>query len=225
MRRCEYCESISFGSFLKNYWNEVYCTKHTDIVPCNYCQSIKYVKNGICKHCSDSLVNTEHDVIKNILSVKKWLNSKDIHINKQVSIKLVENNYFNLLGNKGQLASFEYSGLTYFGKSSESFTVKINNNLPSSLFKGISVHEFGHLFLHTLGINTTSKEEEGFCQLLSFYFYLETNEKLSPYLSNCIENDPSDIYGNGFRLINSRFKKFGNLPEYISKICKTRNLL
>jgi hypothetical protein len=96
--------------------------------------------------------------------------------------------------------------------------------MPPALFQGVVAHELGHAWLH---INTltrlSQKDEEGFCELMSFAYYSGLGTDDSRYRMKCIEENPDPIYGEGFREVRAIQRRYG-FVEFIRLLEGTRRM-
>ena len=102
--------------------------------------------------------------------------------------------------------------------------IAVLQGLPSMLFQGVTVHELGHVWLIVHGIHTLPAwAEEGFCEWLSYRYYLDTNTSESLYYRKGIEQNLDPVYGEGFRRIRALIEQVG-FPRLIETLQTTKRL-
>ena len=100
-----------------------------------------------------------------------------------------------------------------------SHKIYILNGLPAINLESIIAHELLHVWIAQNTKRELSKSvTEGSCNYIS-YLYLATQDstQLAKLLIYEIENDPSPVYGGGFRTIKNRFtgKAISELLNYL----------
>ena len=82
--------------------------------------------------------------------------------------------------------------------------------LPAPLFQGVVVHELGHVWLVVHDIKGLPPwAEEGFCELLAYRYYSGLNTPEGRFYAAGIENNPSPVYGEGFRRVRAMADRVG----------------
>jgi|GEM_PF-6822082 len=83
-------------------------------------------------------------------------------------------------------------------------TLEIVKGLAPIHFQGVLVHELGHVWMLCLRRRWPQWIEEGFCDLLSYRFYIETGTEEAMALAHQIEANPNPIYRHGFTFVRDR---------------------
>lgn len=160
-----------------------------------------------------------------------YLESSDKHLNEIVNIsdtKLFEeaiNKALQLLDNVGiipdrQRIKFELVtrkqmdayGETYIGLHfNYGYANKIWVVEKQSLLNVISTlaHEIGHAWISQNGIKLTDMENEGFCQVLSYYVLRTEFSKEGNKEAEMIQRFADEVYGDGFRLMLRKLECLG----------------
>jgi hypothetical protein len=108
--------------------------------------------------------------------------------------------------------------------SSEVRGVAVLLGLPEMLFRGVTIHELGHVWLVVQGVrNLSPQTEEGFCELLSYRYYQEQNTPESHYHAQGIEHNLDHTYGDGFRYVHALAQKYG-LPRLLTDLQMAKRL-
>ena len=88
--------------------------------------------------------------------------------------------------------------------------VAVLQGLPTPLFQGVVVHELGHVWLVVHDIKGLPPwGEEGFCELLAYRYYSGLNTPEGRFHAAGIENNPSPVYGEGFRRVRAVADRVG----------------
>jgi hypothetical protein len=90
----------------------------------------------------------------------------------------------------------------------------------------VLVHEYTHvlLFMDTITARAHPMEqldlisEEGTCQLASMLFLETRRGAQAEFLRRCIEQDPSPVYGDGYRMMREELKAFTGLAHLLSSL-------
>lgn len=80
-----------------------------------------------------------------------------------------------------------------------------------SLLQTISTlaHEMGHAWICQNGIKVTEMENEGFCQVLSYYILRTEFSKDGNYEATLVKDFADEVYGDGFRLMQRKLDCLG----------------
>lgn len=139
------------------------------------------------------------------------LEKKNLRIDRgQLSVRLVD--LVTLQQRSGQYNP-NIRGLTIHHDAfmGERQDVLVLDGMSPLLSKSVLAHELGHvwIFQHHANQRITLQENEGFCELLSYYI-LKYDGSLEAQ-SNIIQmnESPDPIYGVGFRMMHERLHKMG----------------
>lgn len=70
-------------------------------------------------------------------------------------------------------------------------------------------HEIGHAWIKQNGIKVTDLENEGFCQVLSYYVLRTQFTKEGNYEAGRVRDFTHELYGDGFRLMQRKLDSLG----------------
>ena len=102
--------------------------------------------------------------------------------------------------------------------------IAVLRGMPSTLFQGVTIHELGHAWLAVHNIRPLPLwAEEGFCELLSYRYYMNLDTDESRYHAHNIEQNPSPIYGDGFRRIRTLADTMG-FQRFVETLRTTKHL-
>ena len=220
--RCAYCGRPLLGEYLVDYWGTRFCKQHQNEYPtCTYCgrlvppqQQEQHREPGEsvrCAICRASAVETVEVARPLFAQVKQWVGRQGLtYKNLPLSLDLCSPaRLAELLHNRSQVhAHGATMSTTYMENGHEVYTkvqgVSILSGLPAILFQGVTIHELGHVWLIVHGVRTLPLwGEEGFCQLLSYNWYRETNTAESLYYAHNIEHHTDPVYGEGFKRVRA----------------------
>ena len=112
----------------------------------------------------------------------------------------------------GRLIRTEVTGIT------------ILSGLPATLFQGVAMHEFGHVWLIVHAVRGLPDwAEEGFCELLAHRYYQHLNTPEASFHATSTEKNPDPVYGEGFRRVRALAERYG-FPRLLSILDTTKQL-
>jgi Protein DA1/LIM domain len=223
---CVYCGRALIGDFLVDQWGQQFCSEHQGQYPrCAFCgrlvpdgRPVPGIEQVRCPVCSVSAVE-EKEAAKPIYSeVIRWVGSQGLRYNSlPLSLEICG---AETLARHFQSHTQSHSlgatmTTTYSRQDGQLLRIEVKGiavllGLPEMLFRGVTVHELGHVWLVVQGIrDLPSWAEEGFCELLSYRYYREQNTPESAYHAQSIERNPDPIYGDGFRRMRLLADKYG----------------
>ena len=85
--------------------------------------------------------------------------------------------------------------------------------MPKIQFAGVLAHELLHVWQNEKGISLPPPLTEGFCNLGSYVVYKSIGNELAIRMIKNLENDPSPVYGDGFRKVFEVYKREGDLNK------------
>ena len=226
-KRCAYCGK-PLNSWMHDQWGTIFCEEHQRQFPhCAYCgrlvspqqqkTSMKGHENVRCPVCQSTAIETVADAEPIFSRLKQWIGSQGLRYNN-LPIKLELCNRAKLAQYLGGQTESHSLGATMHVKymqngqhiRTEVSGVAVLAGLPSTLFQGVTIHELGHVWLTTHGIEHLQPwQEEGFCELLAYRYYMHVNTTESLYHAQCIEKNPNRVYGDGFRRVRAIAARVG----------------
>ncbi len=240
--RCAYCGKPLVDEYLIDHWGTKFCKEHEGQYPhCAYCgrlvppqqqeQGASRNENVRCPVCRSTAIETSSEAQSLFRNCIQWVSGKGLKYNNlRLSLELV---------NRVKLAQYLSAhtephalgatmSATYMQDGhvmrTEVSGIAALQGLPSTLFQGVTIHELGHVWLVVQGISGLPLwAEEGFCELLSYYFYTEMNTPESSYHAQNIERNPNQVYGEGFRRVRALAERMG-FQQFIEKLRTTKRL-
>ena len=223
--KCVICDSDIRGRYLIDNWNQAICDCHI-IEYCSSCGRFVrptdlHLADGrcICSHCAPSIVSLPTHIQWVETRVRAILASYGISvIPKDVPIHLVTpSEMAKLHGTKqinllqpGLTKTMQISALLF---SHRKHKIYIFNQMPKIQFAGVLAHELLHVWQNEKGISLPPPLTEGFCNLGSYVVYKSIGNELAMHLIKNLENDPSPVYGDGFRKVFEVYKREGDLNK------------
>lgn len=225
--KCAICHTDIKGRYLIDAWGQSICAEHK----AEFCSSCGrfiastdlHLADGrcLCPHCRPSVVSLPQHVEWVEKRVRTILSSRGItDIPAGIPIKIVTPNEMARLNGSRQLNLFQ-PGLTQTTKlmglfmSSCKHTIYIFDYLPKIQFAGVLAHEMLHAWQNEKGISLLPAYTEGFCNVGSYVVYEAINTDLARFLIKRLKEDPSPVYGEGFRKVVAVYKQKMNLQEVI----------
>jgi hypothetical protein len=225
--RCAYCGKPLYD-YLVDQWGTHFCKEHQYAYPtCVYCGRLVSPQQQEadrepgevvrCPICRASAVETVEAARPLFSQVKQWVGSRGlIYNNLPLSLDLCGPARFASLPQahaRGHVHGAT-NMVTYTQNGRELYTkvkgVAVLRGLPAILFQGVTIHELGHVWLAVHGVrNLPLWAEEGFCELLSYYWYNEVNTPESRFHAYNIERRTDPVYGEGFKRIHALANSVG----------------
>ena len=214
--KCAICHTDIKGRYLIDAWGQTVCAGHKTEF-CSSCGRFVaptdlHLTDGrcLCSYCKPSVVSS-HGITD---------------IPTGIPIQIVTPNEMARLNGSKQLNLFQ-PGLTQTAKLIGLFmssrcrhTIYIFDYLPKIQFAGVLAHEMLHAWQNEKGISLPPAYTEGFCNVGSYVVYEAINTDLSRFFIKRLEEDPSSVYGDGFRKVVAVYKQKMNLQEVIYFIKK-----
>ncbi len=100
------------------------------------------------------------------------------------------------------------------------FTIYALDGIPYDYLESILAHELMHVWLvQNTDFKHDKQLEEGSCNYLSYLLMRKKGSGNSKYIIKNLENDPSLVYGEGFRKVRKKFKykPLSSLLNYLKK--------
>jgi len=248
--RCTICNKALLDNYQRNEWGDTYCPEHAkELATCSYCGRLvphvtrrtrrREVENIRCDHCAATAIETLDQAKVHIPNLIDWVETQGAHF-RQKSFRLDVLDRADFLAREG--GRRDPLGLTTSTRTMRNQRVDqakieevaIMRGLPRILFEGVCVHELGHVWLvqHKI-VNLPIMDEEGFCELLSYHYYLSTpavgaaeeevgqcaqaqddrtlahDRKVAHFYARNIARNSSPIYGDGFRKVQRLEERVG----------------
>jgi hypothetical protein len=249
--RCVYCNAPLTGEYLVDGWGNKFCKRHEREFPtCEFCgrlvppsQQERGHRDSIrCPVCRSRAIESRAQARPLFEELSGWMNAQGLQL-PAIPLKLELCDRATLTrymqqravqgSNRGS-APFEPHTLgvtlstthTLDGREvrTDIDGVAVLRGLPTPLFQGVVVHELGHVWLVTQGIQGLPPwAEEGFCELLSHRYYRLLNSDEGRYYANGIEKNPNPIYGDGFRRVRDVVYRVG-FQQYVQQLSVTKRL-
>lgn len=239
--RCAYCHQPLTTEYLIDHWGTRYCKRHQREYPtCDFCGRLippheqergRNVESTRCPVCRSSAIETAEEAKPVFSRLIRWANGQgllyhNLHLGLELCGRarlaqlLKERTSTHALGATVSSTYMENGRVTH----SEVTGVAVLQGLPSMLFQGVTVHELGHVWLVVHGIqHMPSWAEEGFCELLSYRYYMEMNTSESLYHASNIARNRDRIYGEGFRRVRDLAESTG-FPHLLEILRTTKRM-
>ncbi len=238
---CVYCGK-PLRVFGEDDWGAKFCPEHRgDFPACRYCgrliplrdQEATEQHSGVprCSICERSAVESLPRAQPLFTLIFQWISRQGLMFDG-ANVRLGLYNMEELKAFKEDeadtaktLGTTKIHTIVQNGKVvNREINIAIFRGLPSTLFQGVAVHEFGHAWLTIHGVTDLLKSaEEGFCELLCHKYYLNHRTVESNFYARQIETANDPIYGAGFRQLVELADLFG-LEALIKTLDSTKQL-
>ncbi len=236
--QCVICGALLIGRVAVDGWDNYYCARHIDEFPaCSSCNrlvcreltggpGVQYSDFRVsCNTCRQTAIDTREQAKPAFEEVARFFTNNLGLVFKGLNLRIALGNsieynkvYFGDLTSvtgpgRGQIMGYINKAMLSEGTETRRLVdgISILHGLPRSLFAGIAAHEMGHAWLYLAKVDgLPSWMEEGFCNLLTYLYY--KNNPTVPdgaYWMKMLEDDPSPVYGDGFRKVRDAFRKRG----------------
>ncbi|HZR41480.1 MAG TPA: protein DA1 [Ktedonobacteraceae bacterium] len=222
--RCAYCGK-PMDKFMVDHWGTKYCRHHQDAYPsCVYCGRLvppeqqepgaEHIRCPVCRSTAITSAAEAKPIFSNLI---RWVSSQGLTYNNlRLSLELHGRARLSqLLRERDQPHSLGVTTSTTYTQNGHVERTEVNGiavleGLPSTLFQGVTIHELGHVWLIVHGIQDLPIwAAEGFCEYLSYRYYMDMNTPESRYHALCIEQNKDRVYGDGFRHMRTLVDKYG----------------
>lgn len=226
--RCAYCNAPLTGEYLVDAWGTKFCKRHkNEYLTCSFCgrlippeqqeRGVQNIDSVRCPICRASAIETILQAQPIFARLKQWVSSQRLTYNNlPLTLELCNRarlaQYMHTRGEPHALGVTMSTAHTLNGQDlrTEVNGIAILHGLPSTLFQGVTIHELGHVWLIAHGIKgLPTWAEEGFCDLLSYRYYIQLDTPESCYHAASIERNPHPIYGDGFRRVRTIADRVG----------------
>jgi hypothetical protein len=226
--RCVYCQKPLVGKYLMDGWGNRYCMEHQEQYPrCSFCgrlippaqqtQGWDSYESQRCPVCRSTAIEVVEQAQPLFQQCKQWIARQGFRFN-QLHLRLELRDRATLMSMLLGRAVNHPLGITLsstqtqhgYVLNSRIEGVAVLQGMPATLFAGVVLHELGHVWLTVHGIeHLPAWAEEGFCQLLSYRYYLDLDTPEARYYATSLEKEADPIYGDGFRHMRALSEKMG----------------
>lgn len=226
--RCVYCQKPLTDKYMIDSWGEIFCPEHEEQYPhCSFCSRLippQQQQNGWqaydsqrCAVCRATAIETAEQAQPLFSECKQWIgqqgfrfNQLPLHLELCTRAKLVT--LFQGRSPNHPLGITLAATRVQNGQVIEKRIdgVAVLQGMPALLFAGVVLHELGHVWLTVHGIESLPLwAEEGFCQLLSYRYYIGLPTPEGKYRAESLERETDPIYGAGFRQVRDVSERVG----------------
>ena len=242
--KCAVCgKPLINTNYVVDIFGNKFHEKHKNEFPkCDNCGRLicKRITNGgvrysdgrnVCNLCARGSVKGNEEVRKIFRMTVNELKSLGFSVNlKNVTVYAADRNilkkaagreYNDALNGytKGIIERSEY-GTTV--SETKRFTIYALDGIPYDYLESILAHELMHVWLlQNTSIKHSKQLEEGSCNYLSYLLIRRKGSANSKYIIKNLENDPSPVYGEGFRKVKKKFQ-YKSLPDLLNYLKRNR---
>jgi hypothetical protein len=191
-----------------------------------------------CPICRASAIETLNQAQPIFNRLKQWMASQSLMFNNiPLTLELCDRATLSVyMRERGEPHTLGVTRSTTHSVNGWEVRTEVNGiavlrGMPVTLFQGVCIHEMGHAWLVIQGIKgLPSWAEEGFCELLSYRYYAQLNtlesrslDKSVDYYLKGIEENPSPIYGDGFRRVRAIAERMG-FQSFVEELRTSKRL-
>lgn len=226
--RCVYCHKSLLGRYLVDAWGNKFHTQHQQEYPsCSFCGRLippqqqmpgwQFNENQRCPVCRSTAIESAEQAQPLFSQLKSWIGQQGFRFNQlPLRLELCDRSRLEYLL-QGR-STVHPLGVTLSSTqmqngrvlSSRVEGVAVLQGMPATLFAGVVLHELGHVWLTVHRIESLPLwAEEGFCQLLSYRYYVSLDTPEARYRAASIERETDATYGEGFRRMRALAERLG----------------
>ena len=240
--KCAYCGKPLIGTYAIDSWGTKFHKEHERQFPhCAYCgrlvppaeqeRRVGKDANTRCPICRAAAIETREEALPLFRQLTQWLGSQGLRFNNlSVTLELVDRpKLAQYLTTRPETHSLGVTMSTIHYENEQRTHTEIDRvavlqGMPELLFKGVTMHELGHVWLAIHDIHgLPSWAEEGFCEVLSHRYLSGIATREGRYYTERIEKNPDPIYGEGFRKLKALSDKMG-FARFIDVLLRTKQL-
>lgn len=217
--KCDLCGEIISGNYLLDIWGHKYHAEHEKEYPrCDYCRGL-FAEGGvetaddrkICAHCSETAVNDMAELKRLAKEINYRLMTLELDVPfDDIDFYLVDKDKLRRLYKSNE--THRLSGFTYCRRETALFGLYQTNALKVYILKGMprmwTIETVAHELNHVWQFLANPKEKdlafcEGSANYTSYLILQSYDEPLAEHLIESLFEDENEIYGDGFRRVNS----------------------
>jgi hypothetical protein len=226
--KCDVCGQALEGEYFRDFYGNKYHARHLkESKICDNCGRLisdKITGGGynlsdgrsICKICYDDAVpsNSVYDYL--LIKVINDLRGLGINVPKdKIKIRAVDRTGLKAAAkseyndNMRGYCNIENVETTFGRETKRKFSAVIYtlNKVPQDYAESTIAHELMHIWINqNTKIKHTPILEEGSCHFISYKYLNIKNFKYKKDIIQSLFNDPTPIYGDGFRKVYEKFK-------------------
>lgn len=204
---CFYCGKTIVGSYYIDLYDRRVCSNHPRhmCVSCaGFCDSGSIEVAGgkhLCSNCQKY-----HTTLQEAKETVKMIRSHYL----QIGLGVIDRFHLELLSvdQMRQLANnTDVLGLALW--NGRRYDIRVLENLSHTAMAGILAHEILHIWQYQRRLKAPQRICEGFCDLGSYEIYSQIKTQHAEVKKQMLQDDPSPIYGDGFRIVKRYFDKAG----------------
>lgn len=207
---CCYCGKKIIGPYFIDLYGQKICSshpRHLCISCCSFCnEKAIMIAEGkyLCSSCQ-----SYHTTLKDAKHIIKMIRE---HY-RQTGLGEIDRFHLEMLSVEEMkqlsqpIVSGDVLGLAMYNGSR--YDIRVIRNLSHTAMAGILAHEILHIWQYQRKLNAPQRICEGFCDLGSYEIYSQIKTKHAEVKIDLLQQDPSPIYGDGYRIVKRYFDKAG----------------
>lgn len=207
---CFYCGRPILGAYYKDLYDRRICTSHTprQCISCaSFCdEGAVTIAEGkyLCGNCQHY-----HTTLKDAKEMVKMIRAHYL----QNGLGKIERFHLELISLDDLRSLYPQGGggdlLGLAIWSGRRYDIRVLRNLSHTAMAGVLAHEILHIWQYQRNLKAPLRICEGFCDLGSYEIYSQIKTKHAEVKINMLHDDPSPIYGDGYRIVKRYFDKAG----------------
>ncbi|MCF8067447.1 MAG: protein DA1 [Desulfobacterales bacterium] len=215
--RCSVCNEPIAGQYSEDFWGLQYHPEHEKThKACEYCRRLisEFSTGGgqvyddgraVCNICYNEAEMNHEEIEAIVQHIKAVLSANGIIIDmSDVPINLVDlDTLMELSGNPGNsekgfcLYQYRKVGNMIITQSN---TIYMLTGMPERYFEGVLAHEMMHVWMNlNCDKELELKLNEGMANYAAYLVYSNHYDELAEFFLQNLQEDPDDVYGDGFR--------------------------
>ncbi|MBR1466839.1 MAG: hypothetical protein IJ607_10855 [Bacteroidaceae bacterium] len=203
---CYFCGKPIVGRYYTDLYDHSLCSTH----PRRFCVSCSGFCDSGCievgggKYLCSSCQNF-HTTLKDAKEMIKMIRA---HYEK-IGLGVIERFHLEMVSveEMHRMTSGDVLGLA--SSNGRRYYIHVLENLSHTAMVGILAHEILHIWQFQRRLNAPNRISEGFCDLGSYEIYSQIKTQHSEVKIQMLQEDPSPIYGDGYRIVKRYFDKAG----------------
>jgi len=205
---CSYCNQLVLTSGYRDWEGNCACNEHKDM-RCFSCD--RFIGVGavmrepsvwLCPSCMQHLITPEL-AEKSIAYIRQFYGQLPIGKIPYFDLHVLSEAEMAKRAGKGA------KGYTFYPPSHGVYEIFTLRNLSMTVFTMVVAHEMLHLWQFERNVHPASPLSEGFCNLGAYLIMQSIGKPVSEGQLVILNNDPSPVYGDGFRQIKAIYERHG----------------
>ncbi|NVO03646.1 MAG: protein DA1 [Bacteroidetes bacterium] len=231
--KCDVCDKPIYGTYFIDPWgiksHQVHDGQASERCFCcgryisTYKSKASYMLSDgriICDFCNANAVNNKESGKKAKEEVYSLFEKAKIILPKEKITVMINDKIYaeKVLNRKSFFGLMTSSHTTNGFRVTSEYQVNILSGLHKLMFNAVLGHELMHVYISEQKMNLTLIEEEGLCELISYFIYQASRTKFGQIEMEAMEKSQDPIYGEGFRMMKKMLDKKGSWENLLQSL-------